>query len=91
MLQVHKSTHNVIRFHQSKENEDEVSPTAGWHHKVYHEIQNSNTQQQPESLPKFFGTMTLGMRDVIDCVVISRLIIKFHVLTVLKVRSNRRK
>jgi hypothetical protein len=78
MFQVHKCAHDIIGLHQSKENEDEVSKTTGWHHKVDNEVENRNSQQQPKGFPKFFGSVTLCMGDVIDCVVIPGFSIKIH-------------
>jgi len=75
---VHESTHDIVGFHQSEEYKNEVSPSTGWHHEVNDEVQHSNTQQQPKGLPKFFGSVTFSVGDIIDCVVIPRFVIEFH-------------
>ena len=61
-----------------KENKDEISETGVGHYKVNNEVQHGNSQQNPESAPKFLGAVTFRRGNVVDGIVFAGFGIEFH-------------
>jgi hypothetical protein len=73
---VHESTYDIVGLYNTEENEHHVPEQAGRHGEIKDEVEDSDTQQNPEGSPEFFGSVAFGMRYVRNRIVLTGCMMK---------------